>query len=137
MKYKFLVAAALLSGAVATPGSAAPVTYLCEFQANTNTGWIPPQALYEIDQENGTATVYDAFVNLVHKKPIDVSMTEINSSKVRLKYPLVGIPVNGTGTAATTYKINLDLGKNKANMSVTLHGFDNQAWGKGSCARQK
>ena len=136
MKIKAMLAAAMV---LTWGGSAlaAPVSYQCEYKAHSRTGWVPEKALYQIDQEAGTATAYDGYIHYLGKKPISVDMRPARNGKFRLNYTLNGLPMQGNSTGVVSYSVFLDTGRGKSSLSVNVRGFDNEIRGTGKCALQK
>ena len=133
MKLKTILAAAIFASTAASQVFAAPVAYICEYTSHSRSGWIPPKAWYEIDEEKGTARVFDGYVKTVQDGPLGTNLIPLKTNKFKLKYKLTGIPTSNSSAAIASYNIRLDVAKGRSSLSVIVHGSDNRPSGTGRC----
>jgi hypothetical protein len=130
-KFLFLI------GAMILPSFGVAATYDCTTTNFGRGGWIPERLIFEYNDKTGAATVYDAFINYVHKKPIKAGWERRNEKSSTFRWRLEGLPYRNGGPGINTYKATLFESRNRFTMSGQRNGYDNVISGSGSCKRVK
>lgn len=133
---KYLLSALFAAGLVGA-ADADPMKYHCEFKSHSNTGWIPRDAVFEIYEKAGKATVYDDYVHYVHNAAIETDYQKKSATKHRMRWTLNGLPTTNAHKAIATYTARLDTVRNRVTIGVRLHSADNEPRGTGKCKKVK
>ncbi|WP_027257441.1 MULTISPECIES: hypothetical protein [Leisingera] len=95
----------VLTLAAPVAATAAPEKFLCSFaghssaRENNDGGFVPGKSMLNVDAQNSTATVYDAFTHMVYNAPVATKFTKKSNGMYRLRWKVKGVPV----TITTTY----------------------------------
>ncbi|MCX7560772.1 hypothetical protein OS190_14440 [Sulfitobacter sp. F26204] len=127
---KRLIFCALLSG---LPFHLAAQTYECNVTNRGAGGWIPEKIFIEFKAAEQRASVYDFFINQVHKEPIDVAPEKRGETSYELSWKVRNVKISNEGSGILSHSLILNTAANTYTMKGRLHGYDNVIRGSGTC----
>lgn len=126
---KFFVAVLALQ---ATPVLAAETVYSCDATYTSRWGYVAPQVVFFLDEQNEKARVLDGVVQGVNGGPIEAQFSKRSDAVRTITWTLNNIKTTSS-TVDGTYKANLNLSKMTYTVKVTLSGTGSDPRGQGRC----
>lgn len=110
------------------------LTYDCRMQGHPSHGFVASRLLLSISDDGRHGVAFDGIINEVHGRPLDVAVRDLGKGRFRYRWQLSNIQARSASNITATFFANLDTRRQRAKISVTIHGFENEPRGSGRCS---
>jgi hypothetical protein len=80
--------------AAASAAGAGPQSYNCKITPTEGSGWVPREAIYKIDEDEGTADVFDPVIKSIQETPMQARLTKKGAKMIQLRWKVKGLTSN-------------------------------------------
>jgi hypothetical protein len=107
----------------------------CKFpKVGNNMGYLPDLVIMAREPGSDSVTVADAYIQSVKGGPIDVKVSEENSAKLSVSWPLM-LQSQTNDYVKVQYRISIQKKSLSATLSGLPQGFSNNFSAQGKCKR--